>query len=394
MQYRPFGNTGVEVSALGFGAMRLPTTDPDDYASIDHAQATRLVRYAIDHGVNYVDSCYHYHANESERFLGRALQDGYREKVYVATKLPAWIVEEHEGDADTVLNEQLERLQTDYIDFYLFHGLNRERWKTVERYSLLAWAEGALADGRICHLGFSFHDEFDIFKTIVDAYDGWEFCQVQYNYMDVNTQAGRKGVEYAASQGLGIVVMEPLLGGRLVNPPQTVQEIWDTAPSVQTPVERALRWLWDQPEISVVLSGMSAMEHVVENVAHASTYGVGNMSDEDQALIAQVRDEYEDLCPIPCTKCGYCLPCTVELNIPWLFDVLNQGVMYDRIEEARERYRHLDEGKRAASCTACKECEQMCPQSIPISAWMERVEQILGQGVEIGDTGLPLMSAQ
>ena len=382
MLYRQFGNTGVEVSALGFGAMRLPTTDPKDRSSIDEVMATRMVRYAIDHGVNYIDTAYPYHNGESERFVGRVLQDGYREKVNLATKLPMWAIEA-EADAERILNEQLEKLQTDHIDFYLFHGLRKARWETVQKFDLLKWAEGVLADGRIRHLGFSFHDNFDTFKMIIDAYDQWDFCQIQHNYIDINNQAGTKGLQYAASKGLGVVVMEPLLGGRLVEPPQPVQDLWDTAPTVQTPVERAMRWLWDQPEVSVVLSGMSTLEHVVENVANAGIYSVGNMSEDDKALVAQVRTRYEELCPIPCTKCEYCLPCSVELNIPRLFDTLNRGVMYNKIDEARERYLRLDEDKRAAACIACRECEAKCPQSIPISDWMVRLDEILGQGMDV-----------
>ncbi len=382
MNYRDFGQTGIKVSALGFGAMRLPTTDPDDRTQIDEALATRMVRYAIDHGVNYIDTAYPYHSGESERFVGRVLQDGYREKVHLATKLPMWSIEA-EGDAERILNEQLEKLQTDHIDFYLFHGLRKPRWETVQEFDLLTWAEGPLNDGRIRHLGFSFHDNTEVFKMIVDAYDGWDFCQVQYNYMDVQNQAGTEGVKYAADKGLGVIVMEPLLGGRLVDPPEPVQAIWDSAPTVQTPVERALRWLWDQPEVSLVLSGMSTMAHVVENVALAGMYGVGNMSETDQALIARARAKYEELCPIPCTKCEYCLPCAVELNIPRLFDTLNRGVMYNKIEEARERYERMDEAQRAAACIACHECEEKCPQSIPISEWMVHIEEILGRGMDV-----------
>jgi hypothetical protein len=302
-----------------------------------------------------------------------------------------WAIEA-EGDADRILNEQLEKLQTDHIDFYLFHGLREARWEVVEEFDLLDWAETALADGRIRHLGFSFHDNTEVFKKIIDAYDNWTFCQIQYNYMDINNQAGTEGLKYAADNGLAVVIMEPLLGGRLVDPPAPVQEIWDRAPEVQTPVERAMRWLWDQPEVSVVLSGMSTMDHVIENVANASRYGVGNMTAEDQALIAAARDKYEELCPIPCTKCEYCLPCAVELNIPRLFDTLNRGVMYDKLEEARERYMRLDEEKRAEACIQCHQCEEQCPQSIPISEWMVHIHEILGEGMDV-DACLAEMAA-
>jgi uncharacterized protein len=382
MHYRKFGSLDWKVSPLGFGAMRLPLEDSDDSTAIDEERATRMVRYAIDHGVNYVDTAYPYHGGESERFVGRALQDGYREKVHLATKLPMWELEE-DGDADRLLNEQLEKLQTDHIDFYLFHALNKDHWTKVEEFDLLTWAEAAKADGRIRYIGFSFHDDLDMFKKIVDAYDDWDFCQIQYNYMDIHNQAGTEGLKYAASKGMAVVVMEPLLGGRLVDPPEPVQAIWDTAPTVQTPVERALRWLWDQPEVSVVLSGMSTMDHVIENVAHASQYAAGNMTDEDQALIEQAREKYNELCPIPCTKCEYCLPCAVELNIPRLFSMLNQGVMYNRLDEVRARYMRMDAEKRAEACIACHECEEKCPQSIPIADWMVHLDEILAQGMDV-----------
>jgi uncharacterized protein len=390
MQYRQLGNTGIKVSALGFGAMRLPTTDPHDRTRIDEELATRMVRYAIDHGVNYIDTAYPYHSGESERFVGRVLQGGYRERVNLATKLPLWAIEK-ESDPERILNEQLNKLQTDHIDFYLFHGLRKSRWETVQQYKLLDWAEAALADGRIHHLGFSFHDNFEMFKTIIDSYDGWHMCQVQYNYMDVDNQAGTKGVKYAASKGLGVVVMEPLLGGRLVNPPGAVQQVWDSAPTVRTPVEWAMRWLWDQPEVSLVLSGMSAMEHVVENVANAQRSGIEIMGADEQALIVQARNTYEELCPIPCTQCEYCLPCTVGLNIPRLFDTLNRGAMYGTLDEARRRYERMSEEQRAAACIACRECEEKCPQSIPISEWMVHIDEILGEGMDL-DTCLAAMA--
>ncbi|MCU0522523.1 MAG: aldo/keto reductase, partial [Anaerolineae bacterium] len=382
MQYRQFGKLDWKASALGFGAMRLPTTDPQDRSSIDEPLATRMVRYAIDHGVTYIDTAYPYHNGESERFVGRVLRDGYREKVHLATKLPMWAIEK-EGDAERILNEQLEKLQTDHVDFYLFHGLRQPRWETVRQFHLLDWAETAMADGRIRALGFSFHDNVTVFKQIIDSYDGWTFCQIQHNYMDINTQAGTEGLRYAASKGLAVVIMEPLLGGRLADPPDPVQAIWDSAAEVQTPVERAMRWLWDQPEVSVVLSGMSTMAQVIENVANASRYAVGNMAAADQDLIADVRAKYQELCPIPCTKCEYCLPCTVDLKIPDLFDILNRGVMYNKLDEARRRYGRMAPEQKAAACIACHECEAKCPQSIPISEWMVHLDEILGQGMDV-----------
>jgi len=379
MKYRRFGKLDWQVSALGFGCMRLPVIG-GDHANIDEQEATRMLHYAIDHGVNYVDTAYPYHGGNSEYFLGRALQGGYRDRIRLATKLPCWLVESAD-DFDKFLNEQLKRLQTDHIDFYLLHGLGRERWHKMRDLGILERAEKAKADGRIGHICFSFHDSYDVFKEIVDGYDGWTACQIQYNYMDIENQAGTKGLQYAASKGLAVVIMEPLLGGRLVNPPQPIQELWDSAPQKRTPAAWALQWLWNQPEVSVVLSGMSTMEQVQENVASAAASEVGSLSEEELALIARVRARYRELCPIPCTRCGYCMPCPNGVNIPRNFEIYNEGAMYDKPEHARDAYtRWFPEPERANQCIGCRECEDKCPQQIPISEWMPLVHQVLGEG--------------
>ena len=387
MQYRTFGKLDWKPSALGFGCMRLPTLG-GDRSKIDEAEATKMVRYAIDHGVNYIDTAYPYHGGESERFVGRVLQDGYREKVHLATKLPMWAIDSEDA-AERILNEQLEKLQTDHIDFYLFHGLRQPRWETVKQYNLLAWAERALADGRIRHLGFSFHDNFDVFKMIIDASDLWTFCQIQHNYMDINTQAGTNGLRYAASKGLAVVIMEPILGGRLVDPPDPIQEMWDSAPVKRKPADWALQWLWNQPEVSVVLSGMSTMQHVTENVDSASNSGIGTLTADELAVVDRVRAKYEELCPISCTKCEYCLPCTVGLKIPNLFDILNRGAMYNKFDEVRRRYARMSAEEKANACIQCRECEDKCPQSIPISEWMVIVHDVLDGGMDLDACALP-----
>jgi predicted aldo/keto reductase-like oxidoreductase len=360
--------------------MRLPVIG-EDQANVDEPKAVRMLRYAIDHGVNYVDTAYPYHEGNSERVVGRALRDGYRERVKLATKLPCYLVQSS-GDFEKYFSEQLVRLQTERIDLYLLHALNQERWTNVRDLGVLKWGDRAIADGRIGHLGFSFHDEYAVFEEIVDAYD-WTFCQIQYNYMDVEKQAGTKGLRYAASKGMAVVVMEPLLGGRLVDPPEPVQRIFDSAPRKRTPADWALQWLWNQPEVSVVLSGMTEMAHVEENVASADVSGPRSLTMEELALIGQVREKYRKFCPIPCTGCRYCMPCPNGVNIPRTLETYNEGVMYGNPDNARTWYnndRWLSEDERASACIQCRECEELCPQDIPISEWMPRIHQVLGEG--------------
>ncbi|MGC9398345.1 MAG: aldo/keto reductase [Anaerolineae bacterium] len=374
MQYRTFGQLDWKPSALGFGAMRLPTTD-DDPKHINEPLATKMIHYAIDHGVNYVDTAWPYHQEASEPFLGRVLQGGYREKVRLATKSPCWLLEKPE-DFDHYLGEQLKRLQTDHIDFYLLHALNEERWQKMLKLDIPAQAERAIADGRIRYLGFSFHDEYPVFKRILDDYDGWTFCQIQYNYMDVNYQAGTKGLKYAADKGLAVVIMEGLRGGQLAQnpPPDPVAEIWAESGRDRKPAEWGLQWLWNQPEVSVVLSGMSEMQHVTENVASADRSGVGTLTDEDLGLIERVRATYEALAPIPCTGCGYCVPCPNGVDIPTLFRTYNEAMMYDDVEGARRTYNTwIKEEQRANMCVECGTCQEKCPQGLEIIEWLQKV---------------------
>ena len=350
-------------------------------ANVDEAESIRLIRYAIDHGVNYVDTAYPYHAGRGEPTVGRALQDGYRDKVKLATKLPSWFIESPK-DYDRYLNEQLERLLTDRIDFYLLHGLNREYWPKLRDLGVLRWAEAAMADGRIGYLGFSFHDDFEVFKEIVDAYDNWTLCQIQYNYMDIDYQAGTRGLKYAADKGLAVVIMEPLRGGQLSKqPPGQVAKLWAMARQKRTPAEWALLWVWNHPEVSVVLSGMSAMGHVVENLAIADRSGAGILTPDDLALIDRVREAYCQLSPIPCTNCGYCMPCPHGVEIPRIFELYNEAIIYDDPSTSRFLYRGstgLKEEQRADQCVECGECVEACPQQIPIPEWLQKAHALLG----------------
>ncbi|MFC1961001.1 aldo/keto reductase [Chloroflexota bacterium] len=384
MQYRKFGKLDWDVSALGFGCMRFPTLGSSD--KIDEPAAARMLYHAIDQGVNYLDTAYGYHGGQSEVVVGRILKaNNTREKVHLATKLPCWEVKTAQ-DFDRLLNEQLEKLQTDYIDFYLLHALNKDSWHKVRDLDVLAWADKAIADGRIRHLGFSFHDDYEVFQEIVDATDQWEFCQIQYNYMDIENQAGTQGLQYAASKGLAVVIMEPLLGGHLVNAPAPIQNLWDAAPVQRSPVGWALQWLWNQPEVSMVLSGMSDMAQVEDNLSHAAVASVGALTAADLARVDKVREIYQSLSAIPCTKCQYCMPCPTGVNIPRNFELFNMGKMYDNLEAVREQYTGpwFPEAERASECIACNECEEQCPQNIPISAWMPLVHGVLGAGQPYG----------
>ena len=379
MQYRKFGKLDWQVSALGFGFMRLPTID-GDAGHIDQEKATEMVRTAIDAGLNYVDTAYVYHNQTSETALGIALQDGYRDKVRIATKLPIWLVNESD-DFDRMLDEELARLQTDHIDFYLMHSLNKSTWEKVQKLGLLKKAEAAVEDGRIRHIGFSFHDKVEVFKQIVDGYDNWTFCQIQYNYMDINHQAGTEGLRYAADKGLAVVIMEPLRGGRLAADLPAANPIWAQAKTQRTPADWALQWLWSQPEVSVVLSGMSTLEQVEQNLESADNSRIGLLNKEELDLIGKVRETLSSLSPIGCTACEYCLPCPNGVNIPYLFHLYNRIAVFDDLEGTIMTYKtFVKEEERAENCIQCGECLSKCPQQLPISDWMPVIDDVLMNG--------------
>ncbi len=381
MRYRKFGESGWQASILGFGCMRLPTTDAvPNSENVIEDEAIEMIRRGVDGGTNYVDTAYTYHNGRSEVLLGRALSGGYREKVRIATKSPVWMIEKPD-DFDRFLEEQLERLQAGPIHYYLFHGLNRKGWDDIRDLGLLARAEAAVDDGRINSIAFSFHDVYAVFQEIIDGYDGWEMCQIQYNYMDTEYQAGRRGLEYAASRGITVVAMEPLLGGKLALPPREVKEIFDAHEVRRSPAEWALQWIWDQPEVAVVLSGMSSMQQLEENLLAADTADERPLGEGEHRLIAQVRKRLEERATIPCTKCGYCMPCPQGVDIPENFALYNDGLIYEDLQAPRLRYvRFLSEAQRAGACSACGECEDKCPQGIEISKLLPKVHAVLGEG--------------
>ena len=375
MQYRTFGRLDYKASALGFGAMRLPVLGGDS-ARIDESQAIRMIRWAIDHGVNYVDTAYTYHGGNGEGVVGKALGEGYRRRVKLATKLPCWMVESA-GDFDRFLDEQLERLNTPTVDFYLLHSLSGGAWNGLRKLGVIDWADKQIARGRIGGLGFSFHDCYDALEEIIDGYDRWALCQMQYNYMDQDNQAGTKGLKHAAGKGLAVVVMEPLRGGRLAAAPPPVAELWNTASRRRTPAEWGLQWVWDHSEVSVVLSGMSAMAQVLENVAAADRSSPNTLTQEERALIQRVVRKYHELYPIPCTACEYCVPCPNGVNIPRILALYNESTLYGDMGVSKYFYNRLPDKEKADNCKQCSQCEERCPQKISVADALAKAHQTL-----------------
>jgi uncharacterized protein len=386
MLYRKIPKTGDELSILGFGGMRLAVKED---GSIDEERAKKQVRYAIDHGVNYVDTAWPYHMGQSEPFVGRALAGGYREKVRLATKLPSWLIEKRE-DMDKFLDAQLEKLNTDHIDYYLVHALVGDLWDEVEKLGVADFLTRAKADGRIRNAGFSFHGAGEDFSRIVDAYD-WDFCQIQYNFLDEKNQAGTAGLEYAASKGLGIIIMEPLRGGNLTRTvPPAVKKIWDKSPVKRTPAEWALRWVWNHPEVTVVLSGMNDETHIRENLRVAGEAYPDSLTELELNLITRVEKKYRELMKVGCTGCRYCMPCPSGVNIPLCFEEYNNLYLGDNPDGEKFMYAArvggavgLGKPEFASLCVQCGECREKCPQHIDIPMILESVvEELEGPGFE------------
>lgn len=368
MEYRLFGKTGEKVSSLGFGCMRFPT---DSEGNIAEKEAIKMIHYAIDNGVNYFDTAYFYHNGKSEELVGKALKDGLREKVFIATKMPVALVKKEE-DFDIFFNEQLRRLDTDYVDFYLLHALDKEGWKNVViKYDFLSKIKKLKEDGKIRHIGFSFHDDYDTFKMIVDSFDEWEFCQIQLNYVDTEHQAGIRGLEYAHSKGLGVVIMEPLRGGKLANVPERIRDI---LPKDVSNVETALDFLWDRKEVSVILSGMSTFDQVRDNITYANRATVGMMCHNTKNILEYAKEVYRKSAFVPCTACGYCMPCPAGIDIPKIYDIYNKTAL-GRVKNIKEKEYDILSVK-ADKCVKCKKCEGVCPQQIESSVVMEKIAKV------------------
>jgi len=378
MLYRKIKKNGDDLSILGFGCMRLPQKKGNPgTGKIDEERAKKQIFYAIDNGVNYFDTAMPYHMGASESFLGEIFTDGYRDKIKLATKLPPFHVNKPD-DMEHILKAQLKKLNTDYIDYYLLHGLERKGWEKLKSFGVLDFLEKEKRNQRILNTGFSFHGDRKTFKEIIDAYD-WEICQIQYNYLDEQNQAGRRGLKYAASKDIGVIIMEPLRGGNIARKvPSEIKSIWEQANKKRTPAEWALRWVWNHPEVSVVLSGMNEEEHIEENIRIANEAHPESLSENELQRIDSVKKKYKELMKVGCTGCNYCMPCPSGVNIPTCFEIYNSAHIFGRKRNAKFLYLIFLSGvdgsfAGASLCEKCGECEEACPQNLEIQANLEKV---------------------
>lgn len=363
MQYRK-DQKGNDISVLGYGCMRFTKKG----GSIDIDKAEKELMTAINAGVNYLDTAYIYPGSEAA--VGEILhRNNCREKVRLATKLPHYLIKSIDG-VEKTFREQLKRLQTDYVDYYLMHMLtDMSTWEKLKMIGIDQWIKDKLASEQIRNIGFSYHGNTDMFKQLVDAYE-WNFCQIQYNYMDENSQAGAEGLRYANAKGLPVIIMEPLRGGRLVNLlPESAKELFRKDVEKRTPAELAFKWLYDQPEVTCVLSGMNSLEMVEQNIGTASSSYAGCMTDSDKALVEQVKEEIRKTVKVGCTGCGYCMPCPQGVDIPGTFRCYNamysEGKKSGRNDYLQNTALRKD-ASSASQCIQCGKCESHCPQHIEI----------------------------
>lgn len=384
MKYRTLPKYDEKISTLGYGCMRLPTHFGGEASSlIDKEKAINQIRYAIDQGVNYIDTAYPYHLGASESFIGEhILTDGYRDKVNIATKLPCFMINEKER-IDEIFNKQLEKLQVECIDYYLLHALNGNLWEKMKKLGIIEFMDRIKEKKQIRYMGFSFHGQPDDFIKIVDEYD-WDFAQVQYNIIDENFQAGKNGIEYAASKNVGIFIMEPLRGGTLVNRiPKEVQEIYDRAETKRSPADWAFRWILNNPNVTMVLSGMNVEEHIKENIKVASEVIPEGLTAHEETILQQVRKKYNELLKVGCTGCAYCMPCPAKIDIPGVFKNINNYYMFSKMGaifyHTMQSGIQTKDGKAhwAENCLDCGKCEEHCPQDIAIRDELKLVSRKL-----------------
>lgn len=370
MKYRNFKNN--DISQLGFGAMRLPTLANGE---INKEESFRLFDYAYENGVNYYDTAYVYHGGKSEVVLGEWINNAkIRDKVFIADKMPTLQMPD-DMDLMGIFNEQLERLGTDHIDFYLMHALNLEKWNRLKELGAIRFMDEIRAKGLVKYIGFSFHDEYDSFVKIINDYD-WEFCQIQLNFMDIEIQAGIKGLEYAYSKGIPVTIMEPLKGGKItqIKDPYTtkLKNAYDLQDVSTATI--CLDFLFDRPEVLTVLSGMNVYEHVVENINAASDCQPGAQPENEKKFLSELRDYLNGKPTVPCTACRYCVDgCPNQINIPRIFDMYNDAVMYDTFDRNKEGYERMP--STAKDCVECGQCEGACPQSLTIIEYLRKVDE-------------------
>ncbi len=379
MNYRkiPKAKEDDKVSILGFGCMRFPTLANGE---IDEAQVEEMFKYGISHGVNYIDTAYGYHDGKSEPLVGKILKKlDLRNKVNLVTKLPSYLIKGDRGEEELefYFNDQLQRLQTDHVDYYLIHCLNEKFWQNCLNAGILKFMDKIKKDGRVRHIGFSFHDVYETFPKIVEAYN-WDFCMIQYNFLDEDYQAGKKGYELAVSKNMGVFAMEPLRGGLLVNSlPDDVKATWEKSHRNWKPVEWALRFVWSHPGIKLLLSGMSSLEQMKENVEIASRVAEPILTEEDLKVVRDVEKIYKSKIKINCTGCNYCMPCPSGVNIPGNFALYNKASMFNSFESCKKEYNTwvINKNNKASLCVACGKCERVCPQGIKIIKELKNISE-------------------
>jgi uncharacterized protein len=369
MKYRILGKTNEKVSVLGFGIMRLPMIEGSKNA-IDYKKSYELIEYAYANGINYFDSAQNYMNGESENILGEAVKN-FRDKIYIASKIGVWHLKENTDCLEEHLKSQLERLKSEYIDFYMIHALTDERWEKFKEIGIIDFFERKKREGIIRHYGFSYHGTPFFFKKIVNEYD-WDFVQLQVNYIDRNLQAGEEGLIYADSKGQGTIIMEPLRGGHLVNelPDKIVQLLKKTTPD-RTLADWGLNWLWNRSDVDIVLSGMSSIGQVEENIRLADNSDLETMNKDELLALDSARGLYLSLIKVPCTMCRYCLSCPADIDIPWIFDAYNYSSVVS-LEKAKGYYSYLSNDIN--KCIRCKKCESQCPQGIKITELLEEID--------------------
>ena len=382
MNTRLYGKTGYEVSALGMGCMRLPRIYKDGQATVDLEKAFEIIRYGVEHGVSYFDTAFGYHNQTSESVLGEALDGGWREKVKIVTKQPFFVMKT-QADIRRNLENTLKKLRTDYIDVYLIHNIHAACWNEIQRRKIYEEYEKFREEGMIKAIGFSFHGEFNLFREVLNAYP-WDMCQILQNLVDVDKEVTSEAITLAGEKGCALVIMEPLRGGNLAQTPKAVKELYESFPTKRTPVEWAFRHLLNYPQISVILSGMSTLEQMKENIEIFSKSDAvpGCLSEEEKTLLAKVKAAYDSIITIPCTGCEYCMPCPQGVNIPRIFSLYNDAIRFENFEWSKRSYWFLAKEEGADRCAECGECELKCPQSIEIIDQLKVAHQALDGWIE------------